>query len=258
MKIAVLFDGAGLARLGLEKAGHDCTGFEIDYWTHRLSKQVGSGNSILMDAREVDLSKYEAVWASPPCQRFSIGNIGATPTQYVDHLDWCVSLIPKLKHLTAYWIENVVQIQSEHNGWGAKYNAAQFTKKPLQSRPRVIGGFYKPPKIYRPYRYYYRHQNICPSIMATEWKRCPTSKRAAARYYNRKLTLEECAYHQGFEIPKSWYKKPLGFTNRDWTIRLYEAIGNGVPVYMSRAFGDAYTNPDNGHNQELIDYILNN
>ena len=27
MRIAVLFDGAGLARLGLEQAGHTCVGF---------------------------------------------------------------------------------------------------------------------------------------------------------------------------------------------------------------------------------------
>ena len=30
MNIAVLFDGAGLARLGLEQAGHTCIGIELD------------------------------------------------------------------------------------------------------------------------------------------------------------------------------------------------------------------------------------
>jgi site-specific DNA-cytosine methylase len=34
MKIAVLFDGAGLARKGLEDSGHECTGFEIDPVSH--------------------------------------------------------------------------------------------------------------------------------------------------------------------------------------------------------------------------------
>ena len=55
MKIAVLFDGAGLARLGLEQAGHDCIGFELDPWKHYLSTWVGSGNCVLADARKVDL-----------------------------------------------------------------------------------------------------------------------------------------------------------------------------------------------------------
>jgi site-specific DNA-cytosine methylase len=51
LKIAVLFDGAGLARLGLEQAGHDCTGYEIDPAKHHLSRMVGSGNSVLADVR---------------------------------------------------------------------------------------------------------------------------------------------------------------------------------------------------------------
>ncbi len=39
MNIAVLFDGAGLARLGLEQAGHTCTGIELDPLKHMLSKR---------------------------------------------------------------------------------------------------------------------------------------------------------------------------------------------------------------------------
>lgn len=43
MKIAVLFDGAGLARLGLEQAGHECIGVELDPVAHYLGQFVGSG-----------------------------------------------------------------------------------------------------------------------------------------------------------------------------------------------------------------------
>lgn len=59
MKIAVLFDGAGLARLGLELAGHECIGFELDPWKHHLGSMVGSGRCELADATEVDLSGFD-------------------------------------------------------------------------------------------------------------------------------------------------------------------------------------------------------
>ena len=51
--------------------------------------------------------------------------------------------------------------------------------------------------------------------------------------------MDEAAHHQGFEIPEEWRKVPGGFTRGGWERNLYEAIGNGVPVYMARAFGEA-------------------
>ena len=44
LMILVLFDGAGLARLGLERAGHTCVGVELDPCKHWLGQYVGSGN----------------------------------------------------------------------------------------------------------------------------------------------------------------------------------------------------------------------
>lgn len=50
MRIAVLFDGAGLARLGLEQAGHDCTGYELDpaQWDRVLYEAIGNGVPVYM------------------------------------------------------------------------------------------------------------------------------------------------------------------------------------------------------------------
>lgn len=62
MQIAVLFDGAGGARLGLERAGHKCTGVELDKNKHYLSQFIGSGNCILGDATQFDLDSYDAIW----------------------------------------------------------------------------------------------------------------------------------------------------------------------------------------------------
>jgi site-specific DNA-cytosine methylase len=81
---------------------------------------------------------------------------------------------------------------------------------------------------------------VCPTITATEFKGCASDKRRASRFYGRKLTIEECAYHMGFDIPIEWYEPLPGFTRAAWQRELYRAIGNGVPVYMARAFGEAY------------------
>lgn len=246
LKIAVLFDGAGLARLGLEMAGHTCTGYEIDPAKHHLSKMVGSGNSVLADVRDVDLSSYDAVFASPPCQtRSSANTLGSSPSPFAqDFLAWSLALPTPI-----LWVENIYSQTKALNTWGQAWNAAQFTPSPLQNRNRVIGGRYEPPTVYRSWAKAF--DGICPAIMATEYKGCATDKRRASRFYGRKLTLNEAAYHQGFTVPEAWLDVPdminpkdqrgKKFTPATWMHNLYEAIGNGVPVYMARAFGDAYT-----------------
>lgn len=131
--------------------------------------------------------------------------------------------------------------------WGRVYNAAQFSFTPIQNRNRVIGGRYKEPKVYREYKYWF--PGICPTITATEFRGCATDKRRASRFYGRKITIWEAAYHQGFTIPVEWNIIPDWFKphyrsekqrNAAWLIEIYQAIGNGVPVYMAEAFGRAH------------------
>lgn len=262
MKIAVLFDGAGLARLGLEQAGHECIGVEFDQWKHHLSKFVGGGNSVLMDALQFDASDFDAVWASPPCQKRSQANIGlrkgrADKDNYEIH-DVLLEHSLSLPH-EVLWVENVIQFGESENDWGIKYNAAQFLENPIQCRNRLIGGRFKEPYTYRKYQKNYPKLKLCPAITAAQGQGgySPRFKRAEG-YYGRKMTLEECAYHQGFEVPKEWYEIPdrfvgsvnevksqktgkiVKYTKSDWKVILFEAIGNGVPVYMAKAFGDEY------------------
>jgi len=45
-------------------------GFEVEGWDNRLRKTIRS-NSTLGDALEADLSGFDFVWASPPCQAYS-------------------------------------------------------------------------------------------------------------------------------------------------------------------------------------------
>jgi site-specific DNA-cytosine methylase len=82
--------------------------------------------------------------------------------------------------------------------------------------------------------------NVCPAIMASQGQGgyAPKFKRAEG-YYGRKMTLDECAYHQGFTVPSEWHEVPEGVAKGEWKRILFEAIGNGVPVYMAKAFGEA-------------------
>ena len=238
LKIAVLFDGAGLSRLGLEQAGHVCTGFELNPVAHELSKSVGSGNCVLSDVRDVDLSDFDAIWASPPCQQRSTARTqGNAQGDYCeDLLEWSLELSKKFPGKVV-WVENVTVQGKNGNDWGHVYNAAQFGKRPIQNRNRIIGGNYAMPKVNRPYKKTFK--DVCPCITATEYKGCGTDARRASRFYGRKLTIEECAYHQGFKIPDAWCTKMTGYTDCKWREELYRCIGNGVPVYMARAFGEA-------------------
>jgi site-specific DNA-cytosine methylase len=253
MKIAVLFDGAGLARLGLEQAGHNCTGYELDPNKHHLSTYVGSGNCRLGEATTVELKDFDAIWASPPCQMLSEARTQGLPVSpYAGNfLAWALKL-KTLYPKKIVWVENVYPIISNKNLWGTPYNAAQFLPVPIQNRPRLVAGNYPLPYVYRPFARQYNHLKICPTILASEYKGCASDKRRASRFYGRRLTLEECAFHQGFTIPEAWYTIPTWYTilkgqtgrrETRWKYNLYEAIGNGVPVYMARAFGEAIYSP---------------
>ena len=248
MKIAVLFDGAGLARLGLEQAGHECIGVELDPIKHYLSTLVGSGNSILGDAQNFDYSKYDAIWASPPCQFWSDQNHGTVNIhnkfKNPDLLKWSLNI-----NIQILWVENVINKEFK---FGNKYNAVQFLKKPVQQRRRMIGGSYIEPQVYRLYKSYYpEFKDICPpACLASELKQggrareYSKERRKFTRWFfykkNRMPTIEDMATAQGFTIPRSWYKPMKGYTNKQWIIQLSQAIGNGVPVYMSKAFGEMY------------------
>lgn len=258
MKIAVLFDGAGLARLGLEQANHKCTGFELDPSKHYLSQFVGSGNCILQDATTVNLDSFDAIWASPPCQHWSDQNHGtAGLKEFGDRnlLLWSLDLIKQYPD-KVIWVENV--ISKAAGEWGKKYNAVQFLENPIQKRRRMIGGNYKEPFVYCDFKYNYPKLDICPAVLASEYKQGSKARewnkerRKATRWfyykYGRTMNLEDMAYVQGFCIPEEWYKLPTNllndkgkkYTKSQWNINLSQSIGNGVPVYMSKGFGMEY------------------
>src|SRR5262245_52997534 len=162
LKVAVLFDGGGLARLGLEKAGFECTGFEFDPMKVELGSYVSIGDVEQCDVTSMDWKSYDIIWASPPCQQLSRARTQGYPVSLYsdDLLKWSLALRSKW-----LWVENVI---TPGASWGSTWNAAQFSPQILQNRLRMIGGRYLTPYTYRPYKRHY--PEAAPAILATEYK----------------------------------------------------------------------------------------
>lgn len=247
MRIAVLFDGAGFARWGLEQAGHICHGVELNPVAHYLGQFLGYGPCLHDDVRSEKAAKIirwaDAVWASPPCQkRSSARTQGPAQGEYAeDLLQWSLNLEKEYPHLKALWVENIKLQGNKGNDWGTAYNAAQW-REARHNRQRIIGGFYPTPTTDFPFKSHYPERALPPCITGSEYKGCATDARRASRHYGRKLTIRECARAMGLDqIPYQWTVAPEWFegTKGEWDKEVYTAIGNGVPTWMARRFGEA-------------------
>jgi DNA (cytosine-5)-methyltransferase 1 len=100
MKALDLFCCAGGATRGLQQSGYHVTGVDI-----RWQKNYIGDRFLLADAMDVDLSGYDLIWASPPCQLWS----ELTPAdRRANHVDLIGPIRARLQRQRAPWIiENV-------------------------------------------------------------------------------------------------------------------------------------------------------
>jgi DNA (cytosine-5)-methyltransferase 1 len=100
LRVLDLFCAAGGASMGLHRAGFDVMGIDINPQPHYPFKfELG-------DAMEADLSDYDLVWASPPCQAHS--EMQKIHKNASDHPDLIEPMRKKLEEWGGLWImENV-------------------------------------------------------------------------------------------------------------------------------------------------------
>jgi DNA (cytosine-5)-methyltransferase 1 len=96
-----LFCGAGGASMGLYRAGYEVTGVDIKAQPRYPFRFIEG------DALEAGLKGYDLIWASPPCQRYTVAQNAAKNAEA--HPD----LIPIVREMleasgSAWIIENVV------------------------------------------------------------------------------------------------------------------------------------------------------
>jgi DNA (cytosine-5)-methyltransferase 1 len=99
VKALDLFCGAGGAAMGLSRAGFDVTGVDIKPQMNFPFKFIQA------NAMEIDFRGFDFVWASPPCQRYSMA--GQHKERHPDLID---PIRQKLKNSgVPFVIENVIR-----------------------------------------------------------------------------------------------------------------------------------------------------
>ena len=97
-----LFCGAGGASMGLHRAGFDVTGVDL-HPQPRYPFQFAQA-----DAMTFDLEGFDFIWASPPCQRYTVALHCRLPMYRDRHPDLVAPVRKRLKASGAYYvIENV-------------------------------------------------------------------------------------------------------------------------------------------------------
>lgn len=116
MKAADLFCGAGGAGWGLDRAGFTVTGFDIRHQPRYPLKFYQA------DALTVDLSPFDFVWASPPCQRHCR-----------------LRKMNEAQGVAKDWPDLIAQTRAKLRAWGGPYVIENVPGAPLINPIQLCG-----------------------------------------------------------------------------------------------------------------------
>ena len=98
-----LFCGAGGVSVGLERAGFEVVGVDINPQPHHRG-----GTFVQADALAYPLEGFDFIWASPPCQAYTVSRTRVAPARRKIHPELIEPMRQRLKASSAAWvIENV-------------------------------------------------------------------------------------------------------------------------------------------------------
>ena len=204
--IADLFCGAGGAGMGLHRAGFDVVGFDIK------PQKNYPFDFVLQDALTVDLSPFDAVWASPPCQHASALNRG-TNDNISDHPD----LIQATRDIIPIGMPRIIE-----NVPGAA----------LSWRVMLCGSLFDPPLGVRRHRLFETNRPLVPP-----YGRCRHSAFTGSyRFYEHGEWRERTTapvYGYGGRKAKEHWAEAMGI---DWMTKdeLTQAIPPAYSEYLGR------------------------
>lgn len=112
MEVLDLYCGAGGASMGLNKAGFDILGIDIEY---QPEYPFPNQTKDVLSLTSGDFKDLKLIWASPPCQNYSVGTIGFRNKgkKYPDLIDKTRKML--LKTGTPFVIENVPGAPIRHD-----------------------------------------------------------------------------------------------------------------------------------------------
>jgi DNA (cytosine-5)-methyltransferase 1 len=204
--IADLYCKAGGAAMGLHRAGFQVVGFDIEPQPRYPFPFV------LQDALTVDLSKFDAVWASPPCQHASALNKG-TNRNHEDHPD----LIQATRDIIPIGMPRIIE-----NVPGAKA---------LSWRVMLCGSLFDPPLGVRRHRLFESSVLLLPPYGACRH----TAFTGSYRFYEhgawRVRTTAPVYGHGGGKAREQW-AEAMGI---DWMTRA--ELSQAIPPVYSEHLG---------------------
>lgn len=259
-----LFAGAGGAALGIRNAGVTalaCVEWDADAATTLRANGFPAVHGDVRDVNYGDLPHVDLLWASPPCQAWSVANQHAAARGIDDvarngwpwtlavaekvRPTWVVCenvkgsrayveahVLPKLRELYAF--VDMWQLNAKHHGAPQSRTRIFVVAGPRPVAPppeqelitmrQAIGVAYDRPS---------------PCVMTNEYKGRPLDPKWWRKLNNasdalaiatngerRKLTTAECATLQGF---------PAGYAFTGKPVSVYRQVGNAVPPPLAEA-----------------------